>query len=34
MLIILDRELPHLTHDLDNLNSKLHIKTHIINEMS
>ena len=31
---IFDRELAHLTHDLDDLISNLHIETHIINELS
>ena len=29
-----DQELAHLTHDLDDLSSSLHIETHIINELS
>ena len=31
---IFDRELAHLTHDLDYLNSSLYIETHIINELN
>lgn len=30
----LDRELVHLTHDLDDLSAGLHMKSHIINELS
>ena len=30
----LDYGLAHLTHDLDDLNSSLHIEAHIINELS
>ena len=30
----LDHELAHLTHDLDDLSTSLHMEAHIINEMN
>ena len=34
LFFIFDRELAHLTHDLNDLSSSLHIEAHIINELS